>query len=295
MSRQGIQLCYPFEERRLETWHRPFIIQPKLDGIRCRAVADRCKWTLYSSEMNIITSVPHIQRALRLSELCPVNGLELDGELYVHGWPIERVNSVVSRTKELHPEFTKIQFHVFDMVSGEQQIKRMLTLDSLSCLFPPELVRVPFKLAEDLDSVMDLFNLYITQGYEGIIVRHLLAPYERKRSRFVMKFKPKKDDYYKIVGVNQMVDKNGVLRPAVGSLTCMGDDGEEFSVGSGMTDEFRFGNWDSRFNLIGRYAHVKYQHITTARSVPRFPIFIEIVDHDPKDLSHINPLLGDFV
>ena len=39
-KRTGIMLCYPFEEKRLNKWNPPYIIQPKLDGERCRAVYD---------------------------------------------------------------------------------------------------------------------------------------------------------------------------------------------------------------------------------------------------------------
>ena len=30
--------AYPFEEKRLAKWRPPFIVQPKYDGVRCRAV-----------------------------------------------------------------------------------------------------------------------------------------------------------------------------------------------------------------------------------------------------------------
>jgi len=34
-KRAGVQLCYPFEEKRLAKWEPPYIVQPKLDGERC--------------------------------------------------------------------------------------------------------------------------------------------------------------------------------------------------------------------------------------------------------------------
>ena len=63
--RTGIMLCYPFETKRLEKWGNKFLIQPKLDGDRCRAIfSEYGAVTLYSSEGNIINSVPHIQAQL---------------------------------------------------------------------------------------------------------------------------------------------------------------------------------------------------------------------------------------
>ena len=94
MSRQGIMLCSPFEESRLKKWRAPYILQPKLDGIRCRAIVEgKGNVKLLSSEENEILSVPHINAQL---ESLKIDKLELDGELYIHGTPFETIESIVS-------------------------------------------------------------------------------------------------------------------------------------------------------------------------------------------------------
>ena len=35
---KGIMKASPFEEKRLTKWNPPYIIQPKYDGFRCRAI-----------------------------------------------------------------------------------------------------------------------------------------------------------------------------------------------------------------------------------------------------------------
>jgi hypothetical protein len=56
--RTGIMLCYPFEEKRLNKWGNKFLLQPKLDGDRCRAIFDEYgKVKLLSSEENEFNSV----------------------------------------------------------------------------------------------------------------------------------------------------------------------------------------------------------------------------------------------
>jgi len=79
---KGIMKCYPFEEKRLAKWQPPYIVQPKYDGVRCRAVPiPGGGYILLSSEENVIYSVPHILDWLNRVQLTT----ELDGELYCHG------------------------------------------------------------------------------------------------------------------------------------------------------------------------------------------------------------------
>jgi hypothetical protein len=84
-KRTNIMLCQPFEERRLQRWNVPeVIVQPKLDGERCRAFWDfeRREWVLVSSEGNEFLHVPHIGQ--ELEELGIPHSYHLDGELYIH-------------------------------------------------------------------------------------------------------------------------------------------------------------------------------------------------------------------
>lgn len=292
-KRSGILLCYPFEEKRLKKWSPPYIVQPKLDGERCRALHHPgLGWQLLSSERNIFTTVPHINFALENS-LVP-HHLELDGELYRHGLEFEEIHSRVSTIrKSLHPQFNEIQFHVFDVVKlNLPQWERLRRLSELSERFRPGLVKVVTKAAEDLDGVLRIYDEFISQGYEGIIVRHIDGPYVRRRSTFVMKFKPKKSDEYRIVGVKQMVDKDGNPKEMLGALICKAQDtDEQFSVGSGMDDSFRTENWplEKALELVGKSALVEYQHITSGKGVPRFPVLVSITESEEPQF--FNPLI----
>ena len=91
MSRSGIMLCYPFEEKRLAKWSPPYVVQPKLDGERCRYKQYEGGSFLLSSQENVIFGAPHIKHYL--DSVCPT-GLHLDGELYCHGkyrdWETDR-------------------------------------------------------------------------------------------------------------------------------------------------------------------------------------------------------------
>jgi len=270
-KRTGIMLCQPFEEKRLTKWKPPYLVQPKLDGERCRAVSLNGSAVLLSSEENIIFSVPHINEAV--NELN--TNLELDGELYCHGMPFEEIHSRVGRTVNRHEDYESINFHVFDIVTEEPQFKRTGILQKWS-LRPPLQIVMSF-VCWSLEDVMRAYDRIIALDYEGIVVRYFDAPYVRKRSLFMMKFKPKKEDTYEIVGWKEEISKDGIPKDRLGALVCKGDDGTEFSVGTGLNDDLRNSLWNERTELIGLNCRVQYQHITSGAHVPRFPVFVKVL------------------
>jgi DNA ligase-1 len=285
-KRVGIQLCYPLEEKRILSWSPPYIVQPKLDGERCRAILNPSEpfpasVTLYSSEENIFQSVPHLLEPLH--KLAQLTGpIELDGELYVKGMSFEQVHSIVGRSVNLSGDHELMQLHLFDVVNESlPQWERIRLLGKVKELnSSPELQFVTNKLVETFDEILRAYDEFVEDGYEGIIIRHVDANYVRRRSLYVLKFKPKKEDIYHIVGFKQMIDKTGQPKPMLGSLECVSNKGEStFSVGSGMDDQFRYHWWPSERaqQLVGKMLRVKYQHITT-NQVPRFPVFMEIVE-----------------
>ena len=129
---KNIMKCVPFEEKRLAKWQPPYIIQPKYDGFRCRAVPTETGTLLLSSEENIFFSVPHINEMFDSLKL----GTELDGELYAHGMSFNQLSSILSRTVNLHPDYKEVEFHCFDIINNEEQGSRLLHLENLKCLHP---------------------------------------------------------------------------------------------------------------------------------------------------------------
>jgi ATP-dependent DNA ligase len=272
--RQGIMLCYPFEERRLASWGPPYLVQPKLDGVRCRALplGQSREYTLLSSEENIIFGMKHIEVAL---DALPFT-TELDGELYCHGLSFEEIFSRTSRSENYHPDANQIGYYIFDICDEHMpQLERTKWLQSQSDYIRPPLWNVTTMVATTLSEVMECMEVFVDAGYEGIIVRDIDASYVRKRSTRIMKFKPKKRDEYPIIGYKEEISKDGAPKGSLGALVCMSD-GEEFSVGTGFTESERQGLWMRRDELVGRTCIVAYQHTTLRRGVPRFPVKVSI-------------------
>lgn len=277
-KRTGIQLAYPFDEKRLAKYNKPYIVQPKLDGERCRAVLEDDVWVLYSSTGEEINSVPHINRVLqRRTDQGQLNYTELDGELYRHGQSFEAIHSVVSRKVNMHPESYLMDFHIFDIpsIATTQAMRTKLVMD---CIESSGAVKtVPSQLAHSVEDVIELLGEYTTQGFEGIMIRepYNQTAYERKRSVWMMKFKPKRHDDYQIVGFQEELSIHGEPKNSLGAFIVEDDYHATFKVGSGFTAEQRRDYWIRRHELLGRMLRVAYQH-TTVNGIPRFPVYLEL-------------------
>ncbi|MBU1173031.1 MAG: hypothetical protein KKD44_26005 [Proteobacteria bacterium] len=273
--RQGIQLAYPFEEKRLAKWNPPYIVQPKLDGDRCWNQIDAINQAkpicdLITSEGNIFQSVPHIVSELESSKLAAI---PLDGELYSHELYIEGghelIFSIVSRTVNLHPRHHEMEFHVFDYKNANQdQATRLNFLHSIESDFPLHVKLVPIRIAYTLDDVKHVYDEFVKMKYEGIIVRNIEAFYVERRSTFMMKFKPKRSDTYKIIGWNEEIAIDGEPKGRIGSLILTSGFGDVFNVGAGLDADQKAFLWDMRDALAGKNATVFYQHLTN-RQIPK--------------------------
>ena len=222
--------------------------------------------------------MPHITEALNKLDLNP--RLELDGELYYHGLPFEEIHSRISRTVNPHPDAEEIQLHLFDLVDEkEEQFFRFRQLRKLP-IKGPSLQLLEWSVANDFSELWAYYMAYVERGYEGIIVRHPMAFYLRRRSTYMMKFKPKQLDTYQVIGKEEEVDKYGNPKGTLGALICSAPDTkEEFRVGSGFSQEQRRTLWHE--DLTGFLVQVQYQNTTPGKGVPRFPVFYNLIN--PKE------------
>ena len=276
-KRAGIQLAYPFEEKRLAKWQPPYIVQPKFDGDRCSNTPLPSAPLLLSSEENPFFSVPHINEQLTKDGLFI---FPWDGELYSHELFLEGghelIHSIASRTVNLHPRHKELEFHIFDVKwSHLDQTRRLMWLNGMKDEFGPNIKLAPYWICETLDEIKRTYDRVIKEGYEGIIVRHFLGDYREKRSVFMMKFKPKKKDEYIAVGWNEEVSKDGIPKGRIGSIICASQLGDEFAVSAGLNDGQREKLWKVRDQISGCGVIVHYQHLTN-KQIPKGSFDLEI-------------------
>lgn len=302
---KGIMKAYPFEEKRLVKYELPYIVQPKYNGFRCRALLYKSiGWVLLSSEENMFNlSVPHIVEwlereqenfldCLNFNRLESQDGLllELDGELYTHGMSLEQISSIATQEIKVHPNHKELNYYIFDIVNNNTQILRILALDKINRDYRTNLsnqlsVKIsPFYMASNMQEIEDIFSYLIREKYEGIIVRNLYGMYERKRSTNLMKFKPKKTDSYQIVSYLEEISIDGIPKNSLGTLILASGDetSNTFKCGSGFTREQRKELWKDKESLIGKWATIGYQH-KSAKKVPLSSVFKELTNEKKGD------------
>lgn len=248
----------------------PAYIQPKFDGHRCIAVVKDGKCTLWSRTRKQIHSMPHICAAVE--KLTGGADAILDGELYNH----EYKHNFRQITKLITPKapvegHEKVHFYIYDMPSAEfTYADRMRFLARLFSIgeVDPSLVNVPTVEVETEEEVQLAFDRFLSDGYEGLMLRTADAPYLShpvNRSRGLLKMKKFDDAEFEIVGVTEGTGKFKGLAKFV----CRAGNGETFeAVKNGPLSELReyYLNQDK---LIGKIVTVQFMGFTNTKNVPR--------------------------
>ena len=260
-ERTGIMLAYKFDPKRLSRLSLPYITQPKLNGDRCRAVfSPSGEVTLLSSTAREILSVPHINRAL---EHLGLKNLELDGELYIHGMSHQQIRSIASKRVTLHPEYLKMQYHVYDLVSPEPQLARLETLQKINTKEVSDHIKlVPAWYLTNLDQIKSTYTSLLNSGYEGVVIRDPNSPYIRKQTTKLLKLKPRLSMTCTITGFEEEHTITGEPKGTLGSLQVQDTEGNTFHVGTGFTQRQRLNMWQIKDTLKGQKAKIRYQELS---------------------------------
>lgn len=270
--RKGVMLCYPFEEKRLTKWTPPYIVQPKINGIR--AVWNGITKELVSSQTNVFKQLPTITKALQDYKIM------LDGELYCHGMPLENIQSITSQQFTVHPNEHQLRYYIFDIIHPTKTMyERFQYLYTALWNVSLPLYIVPTFSCGSLMEIEAFFDSFIADGYEGIIIRNKDALYEMKKSTNIMKWKLRLTDGFKIISYIEEVSIHGERKDALGALVCITTQGGDiFNVGTGFTREERIDLWKRKNSLTGRKCLIAYPELTSDRNVPRHPVFKGFVE-----------------
>jgi len=279
-KRIGVMEAKPFEERLIKRWER-IIVQPKINGLRCRAVRTPSgEWVLYSSQANVFRSVPHINRALQELQGGPD---VLDGELYIHGESFQNICSLVKRDN-LHPNHERVEYHVFDSIDlYKLQMDRLWNIIT----YLPRSKSIVLVLSDNVDNKPDNIRRYLDEymsvGYEGIILRNPKGLYDLRRSSNLIKLKPTKQDTYPIICGFEAISQEGVFKNMLGGLVLQDKDGNAFKCGAGcFTHDERRSIWADRESLHNKIATIKYPALSDG-GIPLQSVLILI--EEKKDES----------
>jgi DNA ligase-1 len=279
-------------------------LEPKLDGVRVLMVvtiSDGLSVTSYSRNGKVFENFTHIEEQIKdnLTRLTAasvntlLDGFVLDGE--VIGNTFQELMRQARRKTDVQAEDSV--FNIFDIIPiddfrrghwNAQLRKRIDTLEKMRHVVDdmPNVELLPHIMV-DLDTAAgkDQLERYakdmVNQGFEGIMIKDVEAPYECKRNTFWMKWKPTITVDLEVIGVEEGTGRN---MGRVGALVCTGvDDGKEIhvNVGSGFSDTDRDNLWADRNLVIGRTCEILCDVITQNQDGTyslRFPRFVRFRD-----------------
>lgn len=284
-------LAHQYEPSRWS--NEPTWLQPKLNGVRALYQAG-----YFQSRDELPWNEPvlrHLTQPLKL--MFPDERTILDGELYVHGWPLQKINGAIA-VNRLEPNGLtwEVEYHIFDVVSYNLPFEeRFYNVMKYKNLFTPDIkVRMVETIRVDHQGdAEDFYAMQVSKGYEGIMYRIGECPYtqpkqprqpsvgngrlkflsdQNNRTWHLLKRKDWQDDEFMCYGVEE---GKGKYVGMAGALLCQTPTGATFGVGSGLTDREREVYWNES-NPIGRRIKVKFLTYTSD-GVPFNPTVIAVL------------------
>jgi DNA ligase-1 len=220
-----------------------FHVQPKLNGVRAL-----CQRGVFQSRDEIVWHEDKLQH-LSIHFFSLPEHIVFDGELYLHGCSLQRINSAVSVNSRLVTDLTpSIEYWVYDMFDKcnpnmpfEERFLHLKAL--LEPIGSPVIVCPTFRVRRE--GAERFFAKAKAERFEGIMYRVSESPYgivsncTNKENRWpcLLKRKDFLDAEVVVVGIES---GTGKYTDAMGALICEYENGKTFSVGSGFSDAERF-------------------------------------------------------
>ena len=249
-------------------FEKVWIASRKIDGLRCIIyLGDDNKLhtssrgaTNYDGAMFEILSHPAL---IKLFKENP--GLMLDGECYHHGYTLQQINSI-ARTQKVAKDLEVLQFYWYDIVDLNAPFSgRLAKMKSLATMleeygspigwnpereYKEDELRIQFVPQVEVkgwDNMMKLHNEYVSEGWEGLVIRDPERPYKPNgRTNDMIKIKVYKDDCFKVVG------KEAGLRGSEDMVFIMQmEDGRTFKAkpfGDREQKEEYWNNFEEKYN-----------------------------------------------
>ena len=292
-----VMLCSGYDQKLVDKINYPAYVQLKEDGMRFNAIITDGKCEFKSRNGKTIDLLGNLEAEF----IAMSHGIDcvFDGELLVKidGKIADRQtgNGILNKANKgtiSKEEAALVTATVWDMIpyayfiDGYCPVPYSTRFKRLEdSVVSGSIGVVPSIIVDSLDEAKAIFEQYLIDGKEGIILKDGNGVWEDKRSKGQIKFKGELECDLKIVGVEE---GTGKYAGKVGSFLCESSDGIlKVSVGSGLTDAQRemYSDGDLRGSVIA----VKYNARITNKQGEQslfLPIFIELrEDKDVADSS----------
>jgi hypothetical protein len=271
----------------------PCLLGPKLNGMRVYSVKnpETGEYEGFSRYLKDVRIPGHVQNVLGMESLPDV----IDGELYIHGWHLQDILSLIKRPFEyengksgklstaLRPDYQLLEYHIFDFPHMTQlagtRIDMFRDANSMNKTCAPIVQFVPAREVFDEAEALEYRTAYEKRGFEGIVMRAIEGTYDYgSKTRNMMKWKSFQDAEYKCIGIE--LDKNGL---AIARLVTK--EGIEFNAsiegknGYPTNTDYKRAIVDCPSMIVGHNCTVRFQEYTKDL-VPSFGIMQAIRNYE---------------
>jgi hypothetical protein len=293
-------LCSPFEQKLVDKINFPAYAQMKMDGMRFNAIVRDGKCEFRSRNGKEILLLGNLEQefiALAGSIDCVFDGellVMLDGD---HQFADRQTgNGILNKANKgtiSAKEAAMVHATVWDLIPyvqfvdgycGTPYSKRYSTLEAIVSKQKPEgkkIWNVTSTIVQTLEEAQEIFQGYLAEGYEGIILKDGNGVWEDKRAKHQIKFKGELECDLKIVAIEEGTGKYAGM---LGAIVCESSDGKiKVNVGSGFNDAHRK---NLGKEILDKIVAIKYNSRIKNKLGEEslfLPIFVEI--RDDKDIA----------
>jgi DNA ligase 1 len=234
-----------------------FLVSEKFDGVRA-------VWDGHSLRFRSGQTIHAPTWFLRRLPAQP-----LDGELWLGRGRFEALSGAVRRQQPSDEEWRALRYCVFELPKGQGGFAARATQlsDLLRAHGWAQLMAVQQQTLKSPAALRRLLDEVVAGGGEGLILRAADASYNAGRSAGMLKLKPLQDAEAVVVAHEA---GSGRLNGRMGALRVRTDQGIEFKIGTGFSDEQRL-----RPPALGARISFNYRGLTDD-GVPRFASFMRL-------------------
>jgi DNA ligase 1 len=267
-------------------WSSGVGVQIKYNGGRILATKDG----LFTRKGERYFSIPHIEEGLKPFFAKFPNAI-LDGEGFNYGLR-EKLNEMMKLLRktvhitesDLEQSKDLIRFYIYDgygfpatkdgvnttrtdgYLKRKEAINNAFFAPCFADRYKNIIGEVPTYIVYSEDELNRLYLKFLDDKQEGAILRILDQPYENKRSKFLLKYKPIDDSEFKIISVNEGVGK---FSNRVSTFTCKRIDGKLFDDGTDTFDATFKGEestaielWKVKDKFLNQIVTIHYNGLT---------------------------------
>jgi len=273
------QLAKSSTDCTINVWEKGLFCSRKLDGVRClmKLDTDGVIRSVSRGGGDYDVSTTEIRNDPKLIKLFNKHPeLILDGELYVHGWSLQRISGA-ARLKTWDERCSSLEYWVYDIVDINENFNERL--DKLTDF---QIIFGDYKKVRFIDhdyvigwaKVKKLHDKFVSEGFEGLVARKPDKKYAPgRRSSDWIKLKDYQDGEFEITGIEEG------LRDEDMCFTLKTAGGKSFKAKPMGTREVRYEyleNWES---YVGKMATIKYFTLSD-EGIPMQTIFKAIREKD---------------